>query len=128
MHKKQGKLDDSTDSNLQIFMDNKCRSINGILSHRLGFVSNGEIGKYAFHLSIFFFLHSNVFLLIYFLLACFVSQVRFVVSDLAAHILNTWSPTQQNLSHVSLEEKKKKISISVNNKNHIKIISFYCRL
>ncbi|XP_057317996.1 integrator complex subunit 13 [Microplitis mediator] len=26
--------------------------------------------------------------------------VRFVVSDHAAHILNTWSPTQQNLSHI----------------------------
>ncbi|XP_046750559.1 integrator complex subunit 13 [Diprion similis] len=26
--------------------------------------------------------------------------VRFVVSDEAAHILNTWSPSQQNLSHV----------------------------
>ncbi|CAG5094071.1 Similar to INTS13: Integrator complex subunit 13 (Homo sapiens) [Cotesia congregata] len=26
--------------------------------------------------------------------------VRFVVSDHAAHILNTWSPTQQNLAHI----------------------------
>ncbi|XP_077296917.1 integrator complex subunit 13 asun isoform X2 [Arctopsyche grandis] len=26
--------------------------------------------------------------------------VRFVVSDTAAHILNTWNPTQQNLTHI----------------------------
>lgn len=30
--------------------------------------------------------------------------MRFVVSDTAAHILNTWNPVQQNLTHVSYKD------------------------
>lgn len=32
-------------------------------------------------------------------------QIRFVVTDRAAYVLNSWSPLQQNLNHASVPSK-----------------------
>lgn len=31
-----------------------------------------------------------------------IRQIRFVVTDRAAYVLNSWSPAQQNLNHASI--------------------------
>lgn len=60
----------------------------------MGFVSNWETGKSEEFLVFF---TDIVVILCYFLV-----QIRFVVSDANAHIVNTWSTSTQNLAHVSI--------------------------
>lgn len=45
----------------------------------------------------------------------FFLQIRYVVTDRAAYVLNSWSPLQQNLTHVIICQNKKILLFVRNN-------------